>query len=120
MVDFSMDVSSPKGLADHAETLSDYLHEYGRDVSEWSNYSKQFFEYLLSVCWQKIHLRFSSWRRLGFIRNFEERFHLLEEHLKSIGTSFSPSERGAGDRSLTQFLHVNGAIIFEHMLPIGL
>ena len=115
-----MDVSSPKGLANHAETVCDYLYDYGGNTFQWSEYSKKFFKYLLSVCWEKIHRRFSSWRGLSLIRKFEERVDLLNGHLDLIGTLASPNEnfmqRGPGDRSLTHFLFRNDISVFDSML----
>jgi hypothetical protein len=116
----SMDVSTPTGLANHAETLSDYLYEYGAYPDERLNYSQVFFDYLVSACWPKLHKRLSSWRGLGLIRNFEDRVNLLNGHLGLIGTSVGPNEsfmdRGAGDRTLVQFLCLN-PIVFDAMLP---
>jgi len=111
-----MDVSTPKGLADHAETLSDYLYEYGAHPLQRSKHSLRFFDYLLSACWEKLHRRFCSWRRLGLIRNFEERVDLLNGHLDMIGTSAGPNKdfmvRGPGDRTLTHFLYLNRESVY--------
>jgi hypothetical protein len=117
-----MDVSTPEGLASHAETLSDYLYEYGEaNPDQRRKYSSQFFNYLLSACWEKLYLRFISWQRLGFIRSFEERVDLLNGHLELIGTPAGPDEtymdRGPGDRTLTDLLFLNEEYLFEHMLP---
>ena len=112
-----MDVSTPKGLADHAETLSDYLHEYGENKDQRSKHSEHFFDYLLSACWEKLHRRFCSWQGLGFIRNFEERINLLSGHLDMFSNE-SFMDRGPGDRTLTQFLYLNKEVIFGTMLPL--
>ena len=115
-----LDVLTPAGLADHAETLSDYLYEYGEYPDKRAAHSHIFFTYLLSACWQKLHRRFCSWRGLGLIRNFEERIDLLNGHLELIGTSGGPDQnflsRGPGDRTLVHFLHKNKDV-FVKMLP---
>jgi hypothetical protein len=119
----NMDVSTPTGLANHAETVCDYLYEYGREVHERSQYSTLFFQYLLSACWEKIYRRFSSWRALGLLRNFEERIDLLKGHLNLIGTPAGPIEnftqRGPGDRSLIQLLYWNKSVfdMLQKVLP---
>lgn len=101
-----MDVSSPEGLADHAETIADYLYDYGKDQGQRNKNSTLFFEYLLSACWEKLYRRFSSWQGLGLIMKFEKHVHLLEKHLE-----LTPSEdfmkRGPGDRTLVNFLSLN-------------
>ena len=116
-----MDVSSPEGLANHAETLSDYLYEYGRNPSQRTDYSMKFSEYLVSACWEKLHRQFCSWQRLGLIRKFEEGVELLEGHLdiieKSVGPKDTFLERGPGDRTLVNFLYLNRDNIFREMLP---
>lgn len=120
----SMDVSTAEGLADHAETLSDYLYEYGGDPEQRGAHSTLFFEYLLSACWPKLYRRFTSWQGLALIQTFEERVDLLTGHLNMIGTSAGPSEEfmhpGPGDRTLAYFLELNSAGIFTVMLPLNL
>lgn len=121
IVVISMDASTSDGLANHAETLSDYLYEYGGQPDKRNDYSQRFFDYLLSACWRKLHRRFCSWQGLGLIRSFEERVDLLKKHLNIIGTLAGPSktfrDRGPGDRTLTFFLYKNKHIIFDKMLP---
>jgi len=121
IVVISLDVKSPEGLANHAETLSDYLYEYGGYPSLRGDYSVRFFEYLLSACWPKLHRRFCSWQGLGFIRTLEERVDLLKEHIDMIGTSAGPhesfSDRGPGDRTLVHLLYANRDNVFESMVP---
>ena len=116
-----MKASTPNDLANHAETLSDYLYDYGLQPSMRTVYSRQFFDYLLSACWRKLYRRFSSWQGLGLIRNFEERVDLLQRHLDIIGTPAGPNktfmDRGPGDHTLAIFLHRNRVVIFESMLP---
>jgi hypothetical protein len=73
-----------------AETLSDYLYEYGENPSQRSDYSMYFNEYLVSACWKKLHRRFCSWQRLGLIWKFEERVDLLEAHLNLIADLGGP------------------------------
>ena len=68
---------SPAGLANHAKMLSDYLYDYGSKPNMWSDYSKQFFVYLLSTCWKKLYKQFSLWQGLSLIQNLEE--HYLED-----------------------------------------
>ena len=119
----SMDVSSPTGLANHAETVCDYLYNYGGgDGTQRNEYSKKFFKYLLSACWEKVYRRFSSWQALSLIRKFQDRVDLLKGHLSLIGTSASSNDnfaRGPGDRSLIQFLHWNKVVfgMLEQVLP---
>lgn len=117
-----MDVSSAEGLANHAETLSDYLCDYGANPSERNDNSMSFTLYLLSACWEKLHRRFCSWQRLGLIRKFEECVKILEDHLSIIGKSTGPREdtllaRGPGDRTLLNFLYGNRRDIFTKLLP---
>lgn len=118
VVVISMDVSNPGGLANHAETLADYLYEYGEDKTKRKEYSGLFYTYLLSSCWEKLYSRFSSWQRLGLIRSFEEKVVLLEGHLKLIGSLVGPNVDfmeqgpGSGDMTFTQFLYLNGDAIF--------
>jgi hypothetical protein len=115
-----MDLSTPTGLADHAETLSEYLYEYGKYCDKRAESSEVFFDYLISACWPKLYRRFCSWRGLGLIRNFEDRVDLLNGHLELIGTPAGPKEsfmdRGAGDRTLVHFLYHN-EVVFNAMLP---
>jgi len=119
-----MDVSSAEGLANHAETLSDYLYHYGENLPERNDDSMSFTQYLLSVCWEKLHRRFCSWQRLGLIRKFEERVDILDAHLAIVGTSSGPKDpflsRGTGDRTLLNFLYGNKDNIFKKMLPSAL
>lgn len=123
IVVISIDVESPQGLANHAETLSDYLFEYGEEPPNRGIYSMSFSVYLLSACWKKLHRRFCSWQRLNLIRKFEERVDLLEAHLNLIGQSSGPKmtflERGPGDHTLASFLKAN-PLIFTEMLPKAL
>ena len=117
----SMDISTPQGLADHVETLSDYLYEYGEHKLQRAKYSEQFFTYLLSACWEKLYRRLCSWQGLGFIRSFETREYLLEAHLNLIGKPGGPKDdyldRGPGDRTLAHFLYLNTNVIFDVILP---
>jgi hypothetical protein len=117
----SLDISTPQGLADHVETLSDYLYEYGEHKLQRAKYSEQFFIYLLSACWGKLYRRFCSWQGLGFIRSFETREYLLEAHLNLIGKPGGPKDdyldRGSGDRTLSHFLYLNMNVIFDVILP---
>jgi hypothetical protein len=110
-----MDVSTPKGIADHAETISDYLYEYGVNPLSRKVLSLSFYVYLLSACWQKLYKRFSSWRALGLIRNFETRVASFQEHLTIIGEA--GMSLGSGDRTLQIFLYQNRKFIFHSMLP---
>lgn len=112
----SMDVLSPEGLANHAETLSDYLYDYGKHPSERKSNSMSFTEYLLSACWEKLHRRFCSWQRLGLIRKFEENVDILEAHL-STRPKDTFLERGPGDRTLLNFLYGSKEGIFKELLP---
>jgi hypothetical protein len=116
IVVISMDVSSPHGLAGHAETLADYLYEYGSNPDGRSEISMIFSEYLLSVCWDKLYGRFCSWERLGLIRIFEEDVGMLVEHLK-VELNDSLSEPGIGDQTLVNFLFTYKDTIFGNMLP---
>lgn len=115
-----MDVSTPEGLAHHAETLSDYLYEYGKYPVKRGDNSYNFYKYLISACWGKLYQRFCSWQALGFIRKFEERVGLLEGHIKEIGSPNGPNltfkNRGPGNRSLVQLLYLNKTS-FQKMLP---
>jgi hypothetical protein len=117
----SLDISTPQGLADHVETLSDYLYEYGGHKLQRAKYSEQFFTYLLSACWGKLYRRFCSWQGLGFIRSFETREYLLVAHLKLLGEPGGPKDdyldRGPGDRTLSHFLYLNMNVIFDVILP---
>ena len=117
----SMDISTPQGLADHVETLSDYLYEYGEHKLQRAKYSEQFFTYLLSACWEKLYRRLCSWQGLGFIRSFETREYLLEAHLNLIGKPGGPKDnyldRGPSDRTLSHFLYLNMNVIFDVILP---
>jgi hypothetical protein len=121
-----MNSSSLKDLVDRAETLSDYLHEYGNHCDRRSEYSRTFFNYLLSACWEKLYQRFTSWQGLGLVRNFEELFPLFEAHLKLVGKGGGDEpdllERviGPGDRTLIHFLYLNEESIFGKMLPYAL
>ena len=118
VVVISMDVSSPGGLANHAETLADYLYEYGEHKTQRKEYSGLFFNYLLSSCWEKLYSRFSSWQRLGLIRSFEEKVVLLEGHLNLIGSWVGPNVDfmeqgpGSGDMTFIKFLYLNRIAIF--------
>ena len=118
VVVISMDVSNFGGLANHIETLADYLYDYGEHKTHRKKYSGLFYIYLLSSCWEKLYSRFSSWQRLGLIRSFEEKVALLEGHLDLIGNSVGPNVDfmeegpGSGDETLTQFLYLNRNAIF--------
>ena len=85
-----MDISTSQGLADHVETLSDYLYEYGEHKLQQAKYSEQFFTYLLSACWEKLYRQLFSWQGLSFIRSFKTRDYLLEAHLNLIGKPGGP------------------------------
>ena len=54
VVVISMDVLNPSGLANHAETLADYLYKYGEHKTQWKEYSGLFYTYLLSSCCEKL------------------------------------------------------------------
>jgi hypothetical protein len=120
-----MDFSSPTGLASHAKTLSDYLYDYGKRQDQRSVYSRQFFIYLISACWRKLHRRFCSWQGLGFIYHLERSFIVFKGHLDQIGKRgglplyIVDGAVGPGDRTLIECLHLNTEIfdILHSVLP---
>lgn len=119
-----MNVLSPEGLANHAESVSCYLYEYGRASSKAlrNKYSKSFFTYLLAASWMKLYSRFCSWQALGFIMGLERA--ILDDGIasmvKEVGDPSSfhpfelPEELGPGDRSLADFFLQNK----EYLLPM--
>ena len=115
-----MDVKTPSGLANHAESVSSYLYEYGRaSKARRSEFSRSFFLYLLASSWEKLHWRFRSWRALGFIMQLEEAIisGRIEKHLTEIGGSYAPSkppeELGPGDRTLADFFSGNQTFVLD-------
>jgi len=103
-----MDVSTHEGLANHAESVSCYLHEYGRNQAFRSEYSKSFFIYLLAASWSKLHSRFRSWQALGFIRQLE--LSITGSSLEKMITEDEfqyELELGPGDRTLADFFSRN-------------
>lgn len=113
IVSTSMNVSTPEGLANHAESVSCYLHEYGRtgDRTMRSKYSGSFFLYLLAASWRKQHSRFCSWRTFGFIQELEKSIGRIaeqaEEYWDSCDSCPFPEELGRGDRTLAEFYSKN-------------
>src|SRR5882762_2308935 len=109
-----MDVSTHEGLANHAESVSCYLHEYGRNKALRSEYSKSFFIYLLAASWSKLHSRFRSWQALGFIRQLEQSItgSSLEEMITTIPEDRTELELGPGDRTLADFFSRNKIFIY--------
>jgi hypothetical protein len=100
-----MDFSSPRGLANHAESVSHYLYVFGRNKHRRTKISQLFFHYLLAASWNKMFRRFSSWRSLHFIEQLE-----LGLNGDIIGDDYFPSypeELGPGDRSLAKFFLKN-------------
>lgn len=125
-----MDVVTPKGLADHAESVSCYLYEYGRagDKALRSKYSKSFFLYLLAASWMKLHARFRSWRALSFIRELERGITegYVVSQIEEIGNDYGPvipQVIGPGDCTLADFFSKNEKFLCEmityacHTLP---
>ena len=126
VVVISMDVSSSSGLANHIESLADYLYNYGEHKTHQKKYSGLFYIYLLSSCWEKLYSRLSSWQRLGLIQSFEEKVALLKGHLDLIGNSVGPNidfmeeGPGSGDETFTQFLYLNRNAIFGSNAGLGM
>jgi hypothetical protein len=107
-----LDVSTPEGLANHAESVACYLYDYGLNGSNKTLrtvYSTSFFRYLLAACWPKLHSRFCSWKALGFIQQLELKItgDELEQLLKDEDCPKIKSEIGHGDRSLADFFSSN-------------
>ena len=120
IVSTSMNISTPEGLANHAESVSCYLYEYGRtrDKVLRTTYSKSFFLYLLGASWKKIYSRFRSWRALSFIKELEDAITtgVFANHVMDIGNNYGPveppQELGPGDRTLASFFSQNKAYLF--------
>ena len=102
-----MDFSSPKGLANHAESVSCYLYDYGRNKNLRADISKSFFKYLLAATWNKMFRRLSSWRSLHFIQQLQLGLNgdIIGEDPDYIASY--PQELGPGDRSLAKFFSTN-------------
>ena len=109
-----MDVKTPEGLANHAESVSCYLYEYGRTTRALrSKYSQSFFLYLLAASWMKLHSRFCSWRALSFIWELEKGItgDVVVSQIEDIGKDYGfpslPLGLGPGDRTLADFFSKN-------------
>jgi hypothetical protein len=117
-----MDVMTPNGLADHAESVSSYLYDYGRGTRvERRRYSQSFFKYLLASSWKKLYSRFTSWRALSFVMKLENAIisDVIGKNVKDIGNPFCPPELprelGRGDRTLADFFKQNKAFLLDMM-----
>jgi hypothetical protein len=116
-----IDTLTPKGLADHAESVSCYLYEYGRNRDLRSEYSKSFFQYLLAASWMKLHSRLSSWQALGFIHALENAIigNVIESKIENIGTlslkDDCDGDIGPGDRTLGGFFLQNKDYLIARM-----
>jgi hypothetical protein len=113
IVSTSLDVSTPEGLASHAESVSYYLYEYACNKDLRPKYSDSFFHYLLAASWLKLHHRFRSWRTLSFIQQLELAManDTVRASIETIGEPFNPEKLpttlGAGDRTLAGFFSRN-------------
>ena len=111
-------ISTPKGLANHAESVSCYL-SYGHNKTLWGRYSKSFFLYLLAASWQKLHSHFSSWHGLSSIQQLELGItgNALMDHIGMIGDEFGPmalpEKLGAGYLTLADFFSWNKKFLLE-------
>ena len=126
IVSTSMDANTPKGLANHAKSVSSYLYAYGCTIDRAlrSEYSKSFFLYLLAGSWLKMHLRFSSWQALGFIQILEKGIGkdivlTVKGFEDSFGSLAFPEELGPGDHTLAAFFSLNKQSLCAMMKRIG-
>ena len=112
-----LDISTPEGLANHAESVSCYLYEYGCNKTLWGKYYKSFFLYLLTASWQKLQSCFSSWHGLSFIQQLKLGItgDALMDHIRMIGDEFGPmalpEKLGTSDHTLAKFFSWNKNIL---------
>ena len=105
-VSTSLDISTPEGLANHAESVSCYLYEFGCNKTLRGKHSKSFLLYLLAASWSKLHSCFCG---LSFIQQLEKGItsNTLVDHVEMIGFEFGPralpEELSAGDHTLANF-----------------
>ena len=105
-VSTSLDISTPEGLANHAESVSCYLYEFGCNKTLRGKHSKSFLLYLLAASWSKLHSCFCG---LSFIQQLEKGItsNTLVDHIEMIGFEFGPralpEELSAGDHTLANF-----------------
>jgi hypothetical protein len=124
IVSTSIHADTPKGLADHAESVSSYLFDYGRatDGKRRNTLSQSFFCYLFAASWYKMHLRFCSWQALGFIEMLEtylgEKFAQKVKDYEDSNLTL-PEELGPGDRTLATFFIKNKSQLVFSMTDIG-
>lgn len=70
----------------------------------------KFFNYLLSVCWDKMHRRLTSWPGLGLIHLLDQNWTSERHSIETYTEWTSLSTSVAGDKSLCEFLKANGWI----------
>ena len=88
-------------LQDHAKTLAAYLNDYKKATDrEKEAYASSFTLYLLTVCWEKMYNRISSWPAIGLMSELHASIGTLSEGLNRFHWDTLSNDAGPGDRTL--------------------
>jgi hypothetical protein len=102
----------PISLESHAKTVAAYLNCYKRASSvDQEKYGRDFYAYLLTACWKKMHARISSWPAVGLIFGLHAALTLnvLKDVIEQFDWDKLPAQRRRGDRTLAHVLISNAA-----------
>jgi len=97
-------------LQDHTKTLAAYLNDYKEATDrEKEVYASSLTSYLLTVCWEKMYNRISSWPAIGLMSELHASIGTLSEGLNRFHWDALSNNAGRGDRTLANTLTDAGA-----------